>query len=148
MEVEVEGIVGDGLRERAGAAGPLLRVVDLGRVGRVGGVVEVVAVGVGEPGGEDCVVEDALEVVAVRDELVRIAGGADKVAGELGGGVGAAGRLEVVGGGLERGVELAFLGGDKGFVGPQPPEANCCCVVRRVKAFWMAWWYFASPSVR
>ncbi len=43
--------------------------------------------------------------------------GAEEVAGELGGGVGAAGGFEVVDGGGKRGVEFAAVGGDEGLVG-------------------------------
>ena len=53
-------------------------------------------------------------------------GEANEIAGELGGGIGTARRLEVIDGGGERVVELALVRRDEGLVWTQPPEANCC----------------------
>ena len=101
LEVEIEWIVGNGLRESARAAWPLLAVEDLGGDGRVGGVVGIVTVRVGWFDSENGVEEDALEVVGI----TRVGGSwseADEVTGELGGGVSTARRLEVIDRGGER----------------------------------------------
>src|SRR5260370_42647296 len=113
-KVGVDAIVGSYLRQRSGAAGPVILFVDFASAEAVVGVIESTTVGQQRLGAQHRVVHYAFHAVAVS----RVAHSAKQVARQFKVGIGAAGRLKAAVRGRQAGGELSTVWPTKRLVRP------------------------------
>ena len=94
VEINIERVIGDGLRQRSRTARPFAMIIFFLGVGAIVRIIRIAAVAIGRAHSQDGVVERALQPIGI----ARISGQANQITRQFQIGVTAAGRFEMRGG--------------------------------------------------